>query len=123
MVTRKITYLQTLVHYLVLLVLQHRIELSIISDGSLLLGSGSALILKKHACLLSSLKVIQVLFLIRAPQGYVLQLRYGSPTRLMTQFHLLRVLSECRVCSAIIKLESDSSRCPDRESAEWDQHG
>ena len=102
MVTRKITYLQTLVHYLVLLVLQHSIELSIISDGSLLLGSGRALILKKHTSLLSSLQVIQVLFLIGAPQGYVLELRYGSPTRLMTQFHLLRILSECRVRPAII---------------------
>ena len=71
-------------HYLVLLVLEHRIELSIISYGSLLLGSRRALILKKHACLLSPLKVIQVLLLIRAPQGYVLELRHSSPTRLLT---------------------------------------
>ena len=71
-------------HYLILLVLQHRIELSIISYGSLLLGSRCALILKKHACLLSPLKVIQVLLLIRASQGYVLELRQGSPARLLT---------------------------------------
>ena len=110
-------------HNLVLLVLKHRIELSIISDGSLLVGSSGARILKKHACLLPSLKIIQVLLLVRAPQAYVLELHQGSPTSLMTQFHLLRILCERRVCSNIIRVDGDSPRCPYRGTAAGDQHG